>query len=616
MELESRAVPTPATSGWTMIPTQQIESIVRTLEEEYRSPDLQNLEDPIDELVFILLSDRTDERKYLAAFRNLKNRFPEWERLLTAPTAEIRGCIDVAGMGHRRAVLICKMLRAIVERFGSLDVSILAGMSQEEAERELRLLPGVGAKAARCVLLYCFEMPILPVDVHTYRLAIRLGILSRRVSYEQSHEFLPRHIPEKFRRAFHVNAVAHGRARCFAHKPKCGYCPLAGSCNWPTSSKPLPINVRPSRLVIDLFAGAGGLSHGFRKAGFQVVQALENDVHAATTYRHNHSRADLLEEDIHGLDPLACLDRLALRPGDVSVLIGGPPCRGFSESNRRTRTLSNPTNYLYQEFLRFLEAIEPAWLVIENVAGLKTLAKGEILNQIIERCQRLGYKVEWKELNSADYGVPQRRRRIFIVGNRVGLPVRFPQPTHGNGRKAYTTVWEAISDLPHLENGASIDYLPHRTNGNELTGYQLEMSSSEGGPGMIQGNLVSHNGERIIERYQHIAAVQNWETIPAELMDNYQDSSRCHTGIYHRLANDRPAIVIGNFRKNMLIHPEQNRGLSVREAARLQSFPDDYVFLGSIGFQQQKVADAVPPLLAESVARTIRSAEQRRTKSD
>jgi DNA (cytosine-5)-methyltransferase 1 len=130
------------------------------------------------------------------------------------------------------------------------------------------------------------------------------------------------------------------------------------------------------------------------------------------------------------------------------------------------------------------------------------------------------------------------------------------------------------------------------------------------GTGEVQGNLVTRSSGIIIRRYRHIGAGKNWEAIPPDLMDNYEDASRCHTGIYHRLEWDEPAKVIGNFRKNMLIHPQQHRGLSVREAARLQSFPDNYEFLGSIGYQQQQVADAVPPLLAEAVARCILCVER------
>lgn len=408
-----------------------------------------------------------------------------------------------------------------------------------------------------------------------------------------------------------MSAVAHGRARCFAQNPNCSDCPVSDYCSHPKATTPLPIALRPRPLAIDLFAGAGGLSLGLAKAGFSVIQAVERDPHAAATYRRNHPKTDLIEDDIQSLDPVACLARLGLRPGDVSVLVAGPPCQGFSESNRRTRTLDNPKNHLYQQFLRFLNVIGPTWFILENVAGLRTLAGGKILREIIQRCRSLGYDADWKELNAADYGVPQFRRRIFVVGNCLGLPIRFPGPTHGPGRRPYVTTLQAIGDLPQLESGASSDYLPYRRNGHFLSQYQRTMRASANCASLVQGNLVSLNSKKVLQRYAHIGPGHNWQAIPKDLLDNYADCSRCHTGIYHRLEWHKPSKVIGNFRKNMLIHPSQNRGLSVREAARLQSSPDNYIFLGSIGFQQQQVADSVPPLLAEAVARCIRELQTR-----
>jgi DNA (cytosine-5)-methyltransferase 1 len=584
--------------------------VTSLLSRQYKDPSLNNHRDPLDEIVFILLSEKTDEAKYTTAFRNLKARFPRWTGVLSAPVREIKTAIETAGMGNRRANLLRRLFKAIVERFGALDLSMLAGMSLEEAEAELIQLPGIGRKAARCVLLYCFDFPALPVDVHTYRLAIRLGILSRRVSYEQSHEALPRLVPSHLRRRFHVNAVAHGRARCFARKPDCNGCPLAEHCSYPEAVRPLRIVARPEPLAIDLFAGGGGLSLGFEKAGFRIVQSVESNSRAAATYAHNNPDVDLIERDIRQINPRTCLARLGLRPGDLTALIGGIPCQGFSESNRRTRNSANPNNHLYKRFIRFLDVLRPAWFVIENVAGLRTMERGLILQRIIRECKALGYEVNWRELNAADFGVPQVRRRIFIIGNRFGLPIPFPEATHGPGCQLRVTVRKALGDLPVLKNGASKDYRPYGKTGRGLTKYQRMMRASRNGTGEVQGNLVTRSTDVIIKRYRHIRAGGNWEDIPTELMINYEDPSRCHTGIYHRLEWDKPAKVIGNFRKNMLIHPQQHRGLSVREAARLQSFPDDYEFLDSIGFQQQQVADAVPPLLAEAVAKHIIRADR------
>lgn len=359
-------------------------------------------------------------------------------------------------------------------------------------------------------------------------------------------------------------------------------------------------------IAIDLFSGAGGLSLGFEKAGFEICQAVEQSPHSAATYKKNHPKTDIVNADICELDPGDCLRRIGLKAKDIAIIVGGPPCQGFSESNRRTRTTDNPKNMLFLQFVKFLKAIRSAYFVIENVAGLRTLSNGLILQRIVKVCNDLGYKTEYKELNSIDYGVPQFRRRIFIVGNRIGHDFLFPQAHNDHKHLNIVTVRQAICDLPKLANGAAVDYLPYRLKGDSgLSKYQKMMRTNPTTSKVVQGNLVTRNSDTIVERYKHIGPGQNWEAIPVSLMTGYKDHTRCHTGIYYRLEWDKPSKVIGNFRKNMLIHPEENRGLSIREAARLQSFPDDYIFLGSIGFQQQQVADAVPPMLAYALGKKI-----------
>lgn len=352
--------------------------------------------------------------------------------------------------------------------------------------------------------------------------------------------------------------------------------------------------------ALDLFAGAGGLTCGTRWAGLQVVQAIESNPHAGSTYAQNNPEVDLVVADIRTLDPRKCLGRLGMVPGEIDVIVAGPPCQGFSESNRRTRTLANPKNQFYREVLRFAAAIRPKCLIIENVAGLLTLAQGTVLKSIIQGCCSLGYNVEWKVLCAADYGVPQIRKRIFIVCWRLPIGATLPLPTHGQLESPYVNVRDAIDDLPVLRNGASIDNRPYRRSDN-LSSFQRRMRGAVGDRSFVNGNLVTRNSDLILERYRHIGPGHNWESIPDALLANYKDVTRCHTGIYYRLIWHQPSKVLGNFRKNMLIHPSQHRGLSVREAARLQSFPDSYEFAGSVGFQQQQVADAVPPLLATAV---------------
>lgn len=342
--------------------------------------------------------------------------------------------------------------------------------------------------------------------------------------------------------------------------------------------------------AIDIFAGAGGMSWGAQAAGIKVVAAVEADPNAALTYQRNHQHATVMQQDIRRIKAKH-LGKLA-RP---SVLFGGPPCQGFSYSNLRTRGLTNPDNWLFREFLRIARILEPDWIVIENVQGLRNTADGRFMKEICDRMCDMGYSVACWLLNAMHYGVPQDRTRLFIIGSRFSMPPAPPSPTASRAN-----VRQAIGDLPSLLNGADVDCLPYRA--RSPSRYALTM---RGRRRTCSGNLVSRNSPLVIKRYQHIPPGGNWRHIPSRLMGNYSDRTRCHTGIYRRLEWDRPSVVIGNYRKNMLIHPEEDRGLSVREAARLQSFPDSYVFTGSIGFKQQLVGNAVPPLLAKSVFQTL-----------
>ncbi len=340
---------------------------------------------------------------------------------------------------------------------------------------------------------------------------------------------------------------------------------------------------------LDLFAGAGGMSLGARSAGIDVRVAVENDANAATTYKHNHPTTHVLEQDVSDVGPSELEDFVIAR--ESTVLFGGPPCQGFSYSNPRFRRKDNPANWLLLEFLRIARIIRPAWIVLENVQGIRNTAGGVFVRRLEEELCPLRYEVTQATLNASAFGVPQERSRFFLVASRGG---RFEMPRACCRTKV--TVSEAIGDLPKLANGASKSWLEYGS--HDPSSYALAL---RGNLRKSSNHLVSRNSPLVLKRYSHIPEGGNWTNIPRALMKNYKDPTRCHTGIYHRLAANRPSIVIGNYRKNMLIHPSQDRGLSVREAARIQSFPDCFEFKGSIGFQQQEVANAVPPLLAKAV---------------
>ncbi len=346
---------------------------------------------------------------------------------------------------------------------------------------------------------------------------------------------------------------------------------------------------------VDIFSGAGGLSLGAEMAGYDVRMAVEMDKNAADTYKKNHPKTLVLEDDIHNIVPDK---QLALQADEkVSIVFGGPPCQGFSTSNTMTRNMQNPNNSLFKEFLRFVSELNPEWFLFENVEGFMHFENGKILN-LVEQCfHDMGYQVKHRVLWASDYGVPQRRNRFFMVGNRLGINFCFPEPL---GTKI--TVDDAIGDLPDLRNGQMDASLSYKLPARQASVYARMMRR---GSKRSRQNYVSRNKDYVIERYKYIGQGENWRSIPAEMMQNYANTANCHSGIYKRLIADEPSIVISNYRKNMLIHPYQNRGLSVREAARLQSFPDKFIFSGSLMHIQQQIGNAVPPLLAKAVFEKI-----------
>lgn len=338
---------------------------------------------------------------------------------------------------------------------------------------------------------------------------------------------------------------------------------------------------------VDLFAGAGGMSLGARMAGIDVRLAVEKDPHAAATYAHNHPDTSLIIDDVANVRKITVSKR-----GKTSVLFGGPPCQGFSMSNQRTRNRKNPSNWLFREFVRIVNNWEPDWVVFENVRGIVETEHGLFRDFIVHNLEESGYTCSYGVVCASDFGVPQVRSRFFLIASRHGRTMDMPMVI----TRRPVTVRQAIADLPCLPNGNTDDYLsyPRKARSN----YAKSMRNGQEG---CNGHLVTKNASHIIKRYGYVSQGDNWEGIPANLMKNYADRTHCHTGIYRRLREDVPSNVLGNYRKNMLIHPWEDRGLSVREAARLQSFPDWYEFKGSIGFQQQQVGNAVPPLLAKSI---------------
>lgn len=356
--------------------------------------------------------------------------------------------------------------------------------------------------------------------------------------------------------------------------------------------------------VIDLFCGAGGLSEGFRQAGFSVLAGNDVMPSAGATFRATHPEAKFYNKPASDLSADELFEDLGLVRGQLDCLIGGPPCQGFSVYNHR-RGLHDPRSHLFRDFLSLVEGLNPKWVVIENVTGIFSAGNGQAVDDIKSALGDLGYKAEVKVLKAEDYGVPQFRRRAVFLATRTGVPISFPLPSHGEGLEPFVTVEDAIGDLPPLENGEDLGDLEYTS--SPTSKYQRTM---RGNSLHATCHAASKLGKINIERMKHIPQGGSWRDIPFDLLpEGMKRAKRSdHTKRYGRLRVDGQASTIltkCDVHWGAYIHPEQDRSLTVREAARFQSFPDWYVFSGSRTEQYVQVGNAVPPLLARAIAQTI-----------
>jgi DNA (cytosine-5)-methyltransferase 1 len=342
-----------------------------------------------------------------------------------------------------------------------------------------------------------------------------------------------------------------------------------------------------SPTFLDLFAGAGGLSLGLGTAGWQSLLAIDNWSDAVRTYQKNFGGHAAWECDIALVDAKTLARHL---DGDPEWIVGGPPCQGFSTVGKRQRT--DPRNKMFIEFKRLVGLLKPSGFVLENVLGLKDM---RFVDEVAGVFSELGYTVSFAVLRSADYGVPQLRRRVIFVGHREQGFFRGPLPSRPEG--SHVTVWDAIGDLPALGPGQTADTYDKEP----FTDYQTAMRMGSSG---IQGHTASNHPPHLVRAISYIPDGGNRRDIP----DEFQPASGFHNS-YSRLYSKAPAVAVtsnmGKPSATRCIHPFQHRGLTAREGARLQGFPDLFHFTGGVVSQRLQVANAVPPILAAAIGSAI-----------
>lgn len=331
--------------------------------------------------------------------------------------------------------------------------------------------------------------------------------------------------------------------------------------------------------VLDLFAGCGGLSYGFVNAGFKVIAGVDNWNDALVTFKKNHDAQTLLL-DLAEFNPESIEQSLSQKP---DVVIGGPPCQGFSISGKRNP--NDPRNKLYQGFVKTVGFFKPKAFVLENVPNLVSMARGAIKDQIISEFTELGYDVKYKVLLASDYGIPQNRRRVVFVGVLGKSNFKFPEPQFLHDKR---TCFDAISDLPSESvNDGAINRKKPRSD------YQRLMRSETD---CVYNHQISNHNDKTVEIISMVPDGGNYKNLPKALQ-----STRKVNIAWTRLSSVKPSPTIDTGHRHHF-HYKYNRIPTVRESARIQSFPDHFVFYGSKTSQYKQVGNAVPPLLAKVIA--------------
>ena len=359
--------------------------------------------------------------------------------------------------------------------------------------------------------------------------------------------------------------------------------------------------------AIDLFAGAGGLSDGFRQAGFSILAANDFDKWCVETFKNTHPETTFLEGPIQDISAKDFLSASGLKRGELHCLVGGPPCQAFSVYNHQ-RGMHDERSGLFREYLRIVDGVYPKWIVMENVTGMTSVAKGRAVKEIEKGLAELGYtEFRCGILYAEHFGVPQERRRLIFLANRISRHILWPEPVYDGSDVAFVTVKDALSDLPFLENGEGEEGVPYLLPLDEATDYQMLMRN---GSDKVFNHLAPKLHKINLERMKHIPQGGSWRDIPFNLLPpGMKRARRCdHTKRYGRLHPEGLASTIltkCDLHWGAYIHPFQNRTITVREAARLQSFPDGFIFQGPRTEQYRQVGNAVPPLLAKAIAQSV-----------
>lgn len=354
--------------------------------------------------------------------------------------------------------------------------------------------------------------------------------------------------------------------------------------------------------VLDLFAGVGGLSYGFaHNESFEILAANEIEHDIAIAYSMNHPTVNMLNCSIDQLTP-EMLEK-AISGKKIDIVVGGPPCQSYSTLGKRQ--MDGRAN-LFKEYKRILQILDPKAFIFENVSGLLSMDGGKLFPLIRAEFESLGYTLKYQVLDAVNFGVPQHRERVILVGFKGANNFEYPQHTHGPGLKPYVTLEDAIGDLPSIKSAQQADNYTHPANNEFL---RLMRANADGK--VVTEHRAPKNGIRLVKIMEMLKEGQDKFDLPEDIRPKSG-----YPNTYAKLWWNKPSTTITrNFAtpsSSRCIHPRDSRAMSIREGARLQSFPDDYKFYGGDGMKKLEIGNAVPPLLSIALARQMEAALKER----
>ncbi|MFN8456346.1 MAG: DNA (cytosine-5-)-methyltransferase [Anaerolineae bacterium] len=608
---------------------------------QYGSPDWGNQPHIIDELVYILLTRRSKIEDARRHFEVIKERYPSWEEVICASPDELKVVIRGGGLEDHKVKFIQGSLGAIQQEFGRINETDFMNIPNEDLNKFLHKLPGVGPKSSACILMYAQNLDIFPADTHCIRVLDRLGLFKafgfdwHQKNHKQAEKELLLLIPPHMRSDLHRNLLALGREICKPN-PLCDSCELKKFCAYYRTKAQATYAEEKKSLAIDMFCGAGGFSLGLSRAGFKIVAAIDNNPDAIRTYRLNHpemSDEAIMEKNAHQIN----LEKLQdlLRGQRLDLLVGGPPCQGFSMMGNRVPHYSKNGNHksgseydftqddrnqLFEAMITLAETLQPRYVVIENVAGLKSaeIEEKSYADHISERLQTIKYQTKIVRLEATNLGIPQKRHRYFIIG--IHHDAIWPEFECLEQIKPAAQLKHALFDLPPLSISDGRWIAPHTNiaaQQKDLAAVYLDKFQIRGQTKVLFSHVSRYNNSDDLELFTTLKEGESYRKLIARLGgkqnftkytdDNFPDK-------YYRLEwEGQSKTIVSHLHKdgNSFVHPDpdrQIRSISVREAARIQSFPDDYIFCGSRGAQFIQIGNAVPPVMSQAIGEVLMEA--------